>query len=138
MRNTGFARSAQRIDMRLMVDCPGVTRRPGARGKAGHDRIESLTGEAVTAQGLRVAGVAEPHHSADQQARCGLPRQSPTDAGTRPHQADDSMSPREQGPYGGSTTGASGAEHEDPAGSLAREFGPRNVQGLVRGHGNAA
>ena len=47
LRDAGVARRSQNMAVRSIVDRPGVSRRAGARGHAGHHRIEALAAKAV-------------------------------------------------------------------------------------------
>ena len=55
-------RGGQGIRMGLMVDGPGILRHARARGEAGDQHVEVLSGETVAPQGERIGDIAEAQH----------------------------------------------------------------------------
>lgn len=57
MPNIGVSRCGKQIDMRLVIDGPGVPRRAGARGHAGNDGVEPLAPKSVTGKSRGIVHV---------------------------------------------------------------------------------
>jgi hypothetical protein len=99
--------------MRSVVDGPGVARRAGARGQAGHQGIEALAPKTIALQRGRFGDVAQPNRSPRQKPCDVVGRQLAADARTRAHQAHDFMPAVHKRAHGRAADRAGGTEDED-------------------------
>ncbi len=112
----------QRAAVRPVVDGPGVGRRAGARGQAGHQGVDAA-GKTLAPQPVTVGRVAKAQRRAGQQAlHVGL-LQPTAHAGARAHQARHVVPGAQQRPHGGLADGAGGAEDSDAHRRWPRQAG---------------
>ena len=63
----GVPGGVQRMQLRLVVDGPGILRRSGARGQAGHHRVKVFSAHCVAQQRRCVARIGDPQLRPGQQ-----------------------------------------------------------------------
>ena len=114
MGHVGGLGGRQGIELRLIIDRPGVLRSAGARGHAGDERIEAFAAKAVAGKRERIAGVDLAYRCASQLLNDICRRGT---AGLPPDETDDVVAEIDQRPHGRSADRPRRAEnHHAPRG----------------------
>ncbi|GLR47842.1 hypothetical protein GCM10007925_15550 [Sphingomonas astaxanthinifaciens DSM 22298] len=92
MHDAGRFRRLEQDQMRVMVDGPGIARRPRSRGEAGNDRIEPLPPKPVPSDRAWVGHIADPDLGPGKTCLDRRRRRTP-------NQAHHLMPPRHQRPH---------------------------------------
>ncbi|GLI92764.1 hypothetical protein LMG27198_17560 [Methylocystis echinoides] len=92
MGDARFLRRNKQVQMRLMVDRPGVLRRPGSGGHTGYDGVEPLAPKSVFHERCGLRNIDKPHGGAIEQRFIAFRQGGSATVRARANEANHAMS----------------------------------------------